>query len=432
MAFEDMPVGAKYALIGGLAVLLTLLLIVGRFLWARRRKQQKFYDSRGMSKNIEEPAINEKKWEISNSLPTLPRDATRLPISGPVRPQDNEDHQEEYNRTASLMPPVAAASRPTSNNTPRPHPSQLALGAAARPHPSRERQGSVHSEFSNVPTEFNIGQKSPKLQPPQQARHRNNSEAATDFADTYLPVPSSSYYQQQRSRSITPPSVSPSIYSPGIERAPSRRIHTAPTPTPNEHTVTSPDLTSPNDDFYIRVPRLYKPPSIAYGEAELPYSPPKRSKPHGSYQPGGSLRRKRSVSVQDTASLLRMNSTASAGSIRRKNSRRGSENRRNSAQSEWMDTLTVIDDENEGDGSETPQKILSPATQRQLLMPRRSTKGSGRNRSIKRVPAPIRTSAGNTSWNNAIIAQQAAAIKYSTANRTRSKSPPSGERKASE
>ncbi|KAK6342955.1 hypothetical protein TWF718_008334 [Orbilia javanica] len=419
MAFQDMPVGAKYALIGGIAVLITLLLILGRFLWARRRKQQRFLNSRDMNKNIEEPTIvNEKKFEISNSLPTLPRGATQVPISGPVRPQDDEDHKEEYNRTASLMPPVAAAKPARS----RPHPSQLPLGGATRLHPSRERQGSVHSEFSNVPTEFNIAQKSPRLLPPQQARHRNGS-TADDFSETYLPVPTSSQPHNQ-TRSITPPS--PSVYSPGIERAPSTRLPTN-IIIPMD-TITSPVL-SPSDDLYIRVPRLYQPPSMAYGEAELPYSPPKRNKPHGSYQPGGSLRRKRSVSTQDSAALLRMNSNASGGSIRRKNSRRG--DNRNSIQSEWIDTLTEI---NEGDGPETPKRILSPATQRQLLMPRRSTKGSVRGgRSTKQALNPIQTSApmSNTAWNNAIIAEQAAAIKYST-KRGRSKSPPKGERKSLE
>ncbi|KAF3151004.1 hypothetical protein TWF594_008219 [Orbilia oligospora] len=415
MAFDEMPVGAKYALIGGIAVLLTLLLILGRFLWARRRKQQRFMSSRDMNKNIEEPIIQEKKLEISNSLPTLPRGATQLPISGPVRTQDDEDHREEYSRTANLMPPLAAA-KPVST---RPHPSQLPL-TGARLHPSRERQGSVHSEFSNVPTEFNIGQKSPRLLPPQQARHRNGS-TADDFAESYPPVPTSS---QPQPRSITPPS--PSVYSPGIERQPSRRIHT---------NITSPidELTSPNDDLYIRVPRLYQPPSMAYGEAELPYSPPRRNKPHGSYQPGGSLRRKRSVSKQEPPAVHRMNSNASGGSIRRKNSRRGSDNR-NSTHSEWVDTLTVIDDVNEGDGPETPKRILSPASQRQLLSPRRTTRGSVRgNRSIRQIPNPIQTSApsSNTSWNNSIIAEQAAAIKYST-KRSRSKSPPKGERKSLE
>ncbi|KAK6504275.1 hypothetical protein TWF506_002478 [Arthrobotrys conoides] len=416
MAFNEMPVGAKYALIGGIAVMLTLLLILGRFLWARRRKQQMFMSSRDMNKNIEEPVIQEKKLEVSNSLPTLPRGATQLPISGPVRPQDDEDHKEEYSRTAKLMPqaPVAAVKPVTT----RPHPSELPL-AGARLHPSRERQGSVHSEFSNVPTEFNIAQKSPRLLPPQQARHRNMS-AADDFAETYLPVPTSS---QQQPRSITPPS--PSVYSPGIERQPSRRIHTG---------ITSPidELTSPNDDPYIRAPRLYQPPSMAYGEAELPYSPPRRNKPHGSYQPGGSLRRKRSVSAQDPSAMHRMNSNASGGSVRRKGSRRGSDNR-NSTHSEWVDTLTVIDDVNEGEGSETPKRILSPA-QRQLLSPRRTTRGSVRgNRSIRQIPNPIQTSApaSNTSWNNSIIAEQAAAIKYST-KRTRSKSPPKDGRKSLE
>ncbi|RVD82595.1 uncharacterized protein DFL_007017 [Arthrobotrys flagrans] len=419
MAFQDMPVGAKYALIGGIAVLITLLLILGRFLWARRRKQQSFMNSRDMDKNIEEPIINEKKPEISNSLPTLPRNTTQLPISGPVRPQDDEDHKEEYSRTTSLMPPAAAA-KPIST---RPHPSQLPL-AGARLHPSRERQGSVHSEFSNVPTEFNIAQKSPRLLPPQQARHRNNS-TTEDFADTYLPVPISSQPHSQP-RSITPPS--PSVYSPGIERAPSRRLPTNIT-SPID-VITSP-ITSPNDDLYVRVPRLYQPPNMAYGEAELPYSPPKRIKPHGSYQPGGSLRRKRSVSMQDPSAILRMNSNASGGSIKRKNSRRGGAGDRNSTQSEWIDTLTVIDDINEGDGPETPKRILSPATQRQLLMPRKST--VKRNRSTRQVPNPIQTSApsSNTSWNNSIIAEQAAAIKYST-KRTRSKSPPKDGRKSTE
>ncbi|KAK6532851.1 hypothetical protein TWF281_007023 [Arthrobotrys megalospora] len=402
MAFEDMPVGAKYALIGGLAVFITLLLILGRFMWARRRKQQKLWKSRDINKNIEEPIV-EKKPEVSNSLPTLPRGATQLPISGPVRPQDNEDHKEEYSRTASLMPPAATVSRPTNS---RPHPSELTLGP--RVHPSRQRQGSVHSEFSNVPTEFNIGMKSPRLLPPQQARHRRNH--SEDFADTYLPVPSTS---QPQPRSITPPS--PSIYSPGIEREPSRR---------RPANMTSPidEMTSPSDDLYIRAPRLYEPPSMAYGEADLPYSPPRRNKPHGAYQPAGSLRRKRSVSMQDPSTMLRAASNASGGSIRRKNSRRGGAGDRHSTQSEWVDTLTVIDD-NEGDAPGTPKRILSPATQRQLFMPRKST--VKRNKSIKQIPNPIQTSApsSNTSWNNSIIAEQAAAIKYST-KRTRSKSPP--------
>ncbi|KAK6335931.1 hypothetical protein TWF730_003306 [Orbilia blumenaviensis] len=432
MAFQDMSVGAKYALIGGIAVLITLLLVLGRFLWARRRKQQKLWQFRGLdaNKNIEAAAVvDEKKPAVSNSLPTLPRGATQAPISGPVRPKDDEDHKEEYSRTAGLMPPPAVPAAVTKVS--RPHPSELTLGtvatAPARLHPSRERQASVHSEFSNVPTEFNIAQRSPRLLPPQQARHRRNH--SEDLTETYLPVPTSTSHQQPRS--ITPPS--PSIYSPGIERAPSTRL-----PRINDNTLTSPldgGITSPSDDdLYIRVPRLYQPPSMAYGEADLPYSPPRRNKPHGAYQPGGSLRRKRSVSMQDHPSaMLRMNSNASgSSSVRRKNSRRGPGDRL-STQSEWVDTLTVIDDMHEGDEPATPKRILSPATQRQLLMPRGSSRRGSvkKTKSLKHIPNPIQTSnpASNTSWNNSIIAEQAAAIKYST-KRTRSKSPPKGGRKA--
>ncbi|KAF3919624.1 hypothetical protein ABW20_dc0104517 [Dactylellina cionopaga] len=188
--------------------------------------------------------------------------------------------------------------------------------------------------------------------------------------------------------------------------------------------------TSPQDDLYVRAPRLYEPPSLAHGEPELPYSPPKRNFSRNKiYQRGASLsRRKRSISVQDPTELVRKGSNTSASGVKRNRSQRGE---RHSTYSEWVDTLTIIDDQDNGTmrepstpGLKSPEVHKPHRHSQYLLLPGRNTRNSvKRNASSKQAASPkikFDTGRNNTAWNNSIIAEQMSAIKYST---KRGKSP---------
>ncbi|KAK6540892.1 hypothetical protein TWF694_008275 [Orbilia ellipsospora] len=413
MGFEEWPLASKYALIGGIAVGCTILLILGRYFWSRRRQAQKA-KQRVVNRSIEEP-INEK--QTYGNYP--PRIAT-FAISGPLV---DEDHKEEYARTASLLPakPPASQAHP-SEITKRPHPSEL-----------RQRQESRYSELSVVPTEFHLALRSPALKSP----------LSLESPIIHSPQPRSpglqasfSYIDLDDDAGVSKPELAKLKNDP--KRAPSR----SPIDSPIESPVTG------EGDLTIRVPRLYEPPSLAYGAAEVPYSPPKRvfpkSKKH--YEPAVSLQRKRQSG--DAAALIRNKSNQSNASSARKSRHRGARISGSSA-GDWVDTLTMVDDQESAPPSaisstadmimpvqtESPaatsayRKFIPHQSRESLMVPSsRNSRGGGsikRTKSQKKAAkaqAKAAKSGGHLARNNALIADELAAIK-NTAKRARSKSP---------
>ncbi|KAK6336267.1 hypothetical protein TWF696_001828 [Orbilia brochopaga] len=420
--FTGIPVGTKIIVSLSVASAIALMLVV--YLVVRR---QRFRGKWGPSeKVIEEVVIFDSKSELD-----LPR-SKRLTISGPLKALELE---EEYKRTASRLPPRGAA---------RLHPAMLPIHVAST---TNKRGGSV---LTNVPT-------APFIRPPEEPKpakiyDRNKGAAnisivktpGTQPGTTPIPTPAPTAAAKAAQAAAAIPINSPSIYSP-IE-LPADDSPLAFKPLAEQladisialnTSLDSPIGSPPDEDSYVRAPRLYSPPSMAYGHPDLPYPPPPprpKSKTQG---------RKRSVSMQDASQLMRIPSNASS---KRKSMRRGD---RSSTQSEWMDTLTVIDDghdlssqisaESMSDSELFPHETQSepeldtrsepgldpqPAqasSSQHLLVPKPSTR---RNRSPKQLPRNRTLLGGtmnsNTSWNNTAIAEQMASIKYST---KRTKSP---------
>ncbi|KAF3909140.1 hypothetical protein ABW21_db0207571 [Orbilia brochopaga] len=368
-------------------------------------------------KVIEEVVIFDSKSELD-----LPR-SKRLTISGPLKALELE---EEYKRTASRLPPRGAA---------RLHPQMLPIhvygtggsvlynapsAATLRP-PEEPKAAKVHDRNKGTP---NISVSSPDPSGP-----------------IPIPTPAPTAASKAAQTAAAVPINSPSIYSPIELPADDTPLALSAFKPLSEQladisialntSLDSPVGSPPEDDPYIRAPRLYSPPNIAYGHAELPQpgAPRRKSKSQGG--------RKRSVSMQDASALMRIPSNTSS---KRKSMRRGD---RSSTQSEWMDTLTVVDDGHDlssqisgssmSDSEIFVQETQSepeletsksePALEQQmagsssqhLLVPSTSTK---RNRSPKALPRNRTLLGGtmnsNTSWNNTIIAEQMASIKYST------------------
>ncbi|KAF3928267.1 hypothetical protein AA313_de0208244 [Arthrobotrys entomopaga] len=366
--------------------------------------------------SIEEP-INEK-----STYETHPPRVSTFAISGPLI---DEDHKEEYARTASLLPtvPPATQAHPSSSST-----------TPKRPHPSEMRQRYA-STLSFVPTEFNLALKSPVLRSP----------GSLESPVIHSPQPRSpglhppfSYIdlEEDEHEAVSKPELAKLKNNP--KRAPSR----SPVESPVESPVTG------EGDLTIRVPRLYEPPSLAYGAAEVPYSPPKRvfpkSKKH--YEPAVSLQRKRQSG--DAAALMRNKSNQSNASSARKSRHRGARISGSSA-SDWVDTLTMVDDQESAPPSAISstadmmpvmsesstattsgyRKFIPHQNRESLMVP--SSRGSRAGGSIKRTKsqkkaakaqAKAAKSGGHLARNNALIAGELAAIK-DTAKRARSKSP---------
>ncbi|KAJ6257606.1 hypothetical protein Dda_7392 [Drechslerella dactyloides] len=423
MPFTGLPEGAKYAIIGCLLGAGAILLFLMTYMWLRRRKVNTEWRTTD-EKTIEEVVIFDSKSELD-----LPR-TKRLTISGPLKALELE---EEYKRTASMIPARGVA---------RLHPSMLPI------HVERDERERGPSVLKNVPKAVHLR---PPVEPkPAKIHERNRTGPNVNVptpkpASKPTPAPTAAARAAQAAAAI--PIDSPSIYSP-IElpddamQNPFQSLHEQLADISNAlNTSLDTPLGSPTDDdpSYVRAPRLYEPPSMAFGHPELPQPPstPRRK--------SKSVGRKRSVSVQDTAALLRMSSASAASSRRR--SRRGD---RSSTQSEWMDTLTIIDDghdlssqlsgssisdselfpqetqsEPEPDTKSEPESHPAGSSSQHLLVPRASTK---RSRSPKQLPRNRTLLGGtmtsnNTAWNNTVIAEQMASIKYST---RRSKSPPKG------
>ncbi|EPS38557.1 hypothetical protein H072_7650 [Dactylellina haptotyla CBS 200.50] len=388
MAFSELPVAGKYALIGGIALGCTVLLILGRYMWTRRRQRQMAY--KHSNKSVEEATIDEKDEKLGFEPPRI----ASLPISLPVV---DLDLKEEYDRTASLIPirPAAAFTHQSDSVKKAPESSE----PSKRPHPSelRLRQGSVHSEFSHVPTEFHIAARSPGI-------------VASGFQSPIIipPTPTSA-------------GLRPLSYAEMLKKREPKIVEE-----PVAAKVKGERAGDPGE-----TPKVNDPRSIAYGSADLPYSPPKRNYSKKTYEPAGSLRRKRgSVHDPNTTGIVRRGSTTSAAGARRNKSQRSQ--RSSGSNSDWVDTLTMVDDQEHA--SNTPSEpgimpVSQPAPRAQddlqrtprphrdsLTVPTRQGRGSSRrSRGNKQASKAQReTSPGHTVRNNALIAEEMAAIKYST------------------